>query len=180
MNKKGLGLPKGPVIIGPLLSKKAEEIAKTVPTVVTIDKLKEQLPVAVPRSRSREDERASRKQAQLGKEAKAHQDDKHDPSSHPTQPEPQRSRSGSVSSTSNNRDSKKQDVPDDVNTSKEPVKKERKRTESEQIHSLIKSKRLDKEVNNKMKYSYRERVQLLNQHLGELPINFDIPRVGPG
>ena len=55
-----------------------------------------------------------------------------------------------------------------------------KKTKAELSFNRLKDRRLVEQVDNKLQLSYRQRIELLNKHLNELPINFDIPRVGPG
>ena len=58
--------------------------------------------------------------------------------------------------------------------------KDTKKTNAEKAHSLLKKKRILKQLESKVSLTYRQKIDLLNKHLNELPINFDIPRVGPG
>ena len=54
------------------------------------------------------------------------------------------------------------------------------RTASERAFMRIRERRLQERIQQKKKMTYRERIAELNKHLGDLPVHFDIPRVGPG
>jgi len=55
-----------------------------------------------------------------------------------------------------------------------------KKTDSEKAFLQLKHRRLKERISKKMLKTHREKIKELNEHLSNLPVHFDIPRVGPG
>ena len=62
----------------------------------------------------------------------------------------------------------------------EGVMQYERKTKAEKAFTLLKEKRIKSKVDQRVLMNYRDKVALFNKHLSDLPINFDIPRVGPG
>lgn len=54
------------------------------------------------------------------------------------------------------------------------------KTQSEKGFMRLQKRRLKERIDRKLEKTYREKIEDLNEHLSNLPVHFDIPRVGPG